>query len=264
MKVLSSSAIAAYKRCPKSYELGYVMGLEPFGTSTTALEQGSEVHRMLAEATCGAFVLDGVGMGEVVDTYLAVNHLPNKILHVEEPVYTEILPGVYIRTTFDLVYEREDGVIVGRDYKTFDRAPSLDIDLDFQGRIYIAALMRKYPGRDVEFEYEYIRRVPPGTKNSKGVWSNEECYLNIPLVISKQEAEQLWTETQWVVEKMLADEERHQFARHDLKVGPHSCGSCFFRDLCKAELQHGGLDETDLAILAPTRREPLELPKELT
>jgi hypothetical protein len=264
--VFSSSAIAAYKRCPKSYDLGYERGLEPV-TIPEYVEQGASFHALMAMAAKGdyAFPDTGDGMTDVARAYLEHKPLPEGVLMVEEPLYTPLIDGVYLRTTFDLVYERPDGTIVGRDYKTFERAPTLDLDLDFQGRIYISALMLKFPGRPVEFEYEYVRRSVPGTKNSKGYWTERDCYLNFPLVISRREAEDIWRETQWVAEAMLVSRETGRYWRTDLKgSSPFTCGSCFYRDLCKAELEHGQLDEQDLAILAPNRKEPIELPEGVT
>jgi hypothetical protein len=258
--VFSSSAIAAFKRCPKSFQLGYEMGLVPQNTIKQYVYEGAEVHEELS-GMANNDVLPGKGrelMIEVAAAYLKHSPLPANIISAEKPMYTELMPGVYIRTTFDFVYEREDGTIVGRDYKTFEKRPSLDLDLDFQGRIYVGALMRAYPGHPVEFEYEYIRRVPPGSKNSKGVWKTEDCYLTFPLVISRAEADALWEETQWVAEKMLEARERNRYWRTDLKgKSPFTCGSCFYRNLCSAELEHGELTESDLAILAPTRKEPI-------
>lgn len=278
--VFSSSAIAAFKRCPKSYQLGYEYNLEPVVTKQY-VEDGSNFHRLVAGAAKGETQHnDGSDMWNVAVEYMRNVRLPapDKVLMVEEPLYTELradvvnaeghelghqIRYVYIRTTFDLVYEREDGTIVARDYKTFEKSPTLDLDLDFQGRIYIAALMRKYPNTPVEFEYEYVRRVTPGTKNSKGYWTPEDCYLRFPLIISRREADEIWKETQWVAEAMLAARESSRFWRTDLKgSSPFTCGSCFFKDLCKAELEHGELSEQDLAILAPNRREPITLPKE--
>ncbi len=277
--VFSSSAIAAFKRCPKSYQLGYEMGLVPppftkkgdAGTIKGYVFDGTDVHEELS-GYANNEVLPGKGrelMVEVAEAYLRHSPLPVNILMAEEPLYTPLyhdivgegelsheIREVYIRTTFDLVYQREDGTIVGRDYKTFEKRPTLDLDLDFQGRVYVAALMRKFPRVPVEFEYEYIRRVPPGTKNSKGFWTSADCYLTFPLVISRNEADAVWEETQWVAEAMLRARERNRYWRTDLKgSSPFTCGSCFYRNLCKSELEHGELTDQDLAILAPTRKE---------
>lgn len=265
--VFSSSAIAAFKRCPKSYQLGYEMGLQPDDTVKDYVHQGSNFHALAAaHYTRERTDANWSDMLDVWSEYLAHQAMPEGVLSVEAPTYSELLPDVWVRTTFDLVYERGrgEGPIVGRDYKTFDRAPTLDLDLDFQGRFYIAALMRKYEGREVEFEYEYVRRVPPGTKNSRGVWTPEDCYLRFPLIISRREADVVWEEAKWVVESILRAQDRNRFWRTDLKgASPHTCGSCFYRNLCKAELEHGELSEQDLAILSPNRKEPITLPKEL-
>ena len=272
--VVSSSAIAAYKNCPKAYDLGYRRGLIPPVHSTEAMEHGTSFHEYVAAAARGEFpstkIIEGDPMLEVALHYLKHNPLPKNVITVEKPIYTQLLgrdyrdwsdayPDVYLRTTFDLVY-LDGNVIRARDYKTFEKQPSLDLDLDFQGRIYIAALMREFPRQSIEFEYEYVRRVPPGTNNSRGVWTPDTCYLRFPLVISKREADTLWSESQWVAYRMLEDTAYSQFWRSDRK-GWNGCGSCFFRHLCKAELEHGELDDQMLAHLAlPERREPLVLP----
>ena len=272
--VFSSSAIAAFKRCPKSFQLGYEMGLEPSTTIKQYVHDGSSFHAIMAAESKGESWGDVFGgdMLDVAAAYLRARPRPENRLMIEEPLYTLLAgpsnstldwyePDIYIRTTFDLVYQREDGTIVGRDYKTFEKSPTLDLDLDFQGRVYVAALQRRYPECPVEFEYEYVRRVPPGTKNSKGFWTPQDCYLTFPLVISKREADAVWEETQWVAEAMLQARERNRYWRTDLKgSSPFTCGSCFYRDLCKAELEHGELTDQDLAILAPTRKEPIDLP----
>jgi hypothetical protein len=102
--------------------------------------------------------------------------------------------------------------------------------------------------------------VPPGTKNSKGYWTPKDCYHLIPLIISSREAKYIWEETEWVVNRMTDDSFYRTFYRNDLKAGPHSCSSCFYRNLCKAELENGELTDMDLKILAPTQRERITLP----
>lgn len=262
--VLSMSAIQSYKRCPKSYELSYEKLYDAATTKKDIVELGTSFHTYMAScATDGWLVEDkGDGMYTTARTYLAHHPLPYNIIGAEMAFYTKLLEeqNVWLRTTFDLVY-RDGATIRGRDYKTFAKSPTLDLDLDFQGRIYIAALQRHYPNDDIEFEYEYVRQVPPGTKNSKGVWTPETCYLNFPLVISHAEADQLWQETQWVAEAILAARESKRFWRTDHK-GWDGCGGCFMRDLCQSELTNGELTESELEVLAPNRREPATLPKE--
>ena len=144
-----------------------------------------------------------------------------------------------------------------------ERAPTLDVDLDFQGRIYIAALMQYFKTDRVRFEYEYVRRVVPGTKNSKGAWTQDECYINVPLVISADEARQLWSEVQMDVGKLLIAYALggSAWGRYDLKAGPHSCNSCFYKQLCKMDMA-GSLDEQSAREFANKREAPALPPEE--
>jgi hypothetical protein len=173
-----------------------------------------------------------------------------------------VIPKVYLRTTFDLVYkskaDQAAGWVCGRDYKTFEKAPTLDVDRDFQGRSYIAALMQYFKTDRVRFEYEYVRRVPPGTESSKGVWSEEDCYITVPLVISVDEARRLWEEIQMDVGKMLIAYAvgGAAWGRYDLKVGPHSCRSCFYKNLCALDFA-GTLDEQTMLEYANVRERPV-------
>ena len=254
--------MALWKRCAKAYELGYERLLDPSTTTKECVEDGKAVHKYLEEAANGTWdgTVDGSMMSLVAAEYLKRKPLPAKG-KAEHAIYTELIPGsVYLRCTFDLLYRDDDGFIVGRDYKTFDRSPTLDVDLDFQGRIYTTVLMRKFPGHPCRFEYEYIRRVPPGTKNSRGFWTDDECYINVPLLISEQEAEQLWKETVEVAQYILIMKERKIWPRYDLKAGPHSCSGCFYKDLCKTELYQGELDAQTIDLLS-TPRSPLVLPE---
>jgi len=298
--IIPTSALQAYRRCPKSYELGYVQMLDPI-VDREAVIEGRGFHEEMeayAHERRGTVATDKTGLpkryvaSEAMHD-VAVSYIRHKagaefdrmtqIIAIEEPLYTRIhppsgmlpvlnaqwahldhrLPDVYVRTTFDLVYQYDDDGdwIAGRDYKSFERAPSYDLDLDFQGRLYIATLMQRYKTDRVRFEYENVRRVPPGTKNSKGVWGPDECYISYPLVISADEARRLWREAQYTVAKILqamALGDPAAWERHDLKVGPHSCGSCFWKHLCKADM-HGTLDEQTKQEFA-NRRDPLVLP----
>jgi hypothetical protein len=247
------------------------MLLEPKTTSDAA-RAGSDFHRWIelaakkgVEALCAAQERDE--MWEVANTYLAHRPLPEGILGAEEPLYTQILAGVYLRTTFDLVYQK-GSELVARDYKTFAAWPSLDHDLDFQARIYLACLGRAFPGRNVQFEHEMVRRTPPGVAhNKKGeVWSPEECYRTDTLVCSQVELDLLWEETKEVVQDLLRARRRYSeghksaFYREDLKGNFQGCESCFQRELCKSEAQTGHLDDQTIALLSNPRK-PLEIPE---
>jgi hypothetical protein len=267
--VFSMSAIAAFKRCRKSYEISYEMLLEPKSVPSY-VTQGSDIHTLLHQAAKGETLDKNNEMYEVVESYLREEPLPKKILSAEESAYTLILPAgefydcygiphehpdVYIRTTFDLVYE-ERGMIVGRDYKSFATQPTYDLQLDFQTRIYIAALIAKYQTDRVRFEHENIRRTPPSPLSH---WSPAQCYIRNEVAFPKHEIRQQWDETKDVVRDMLRARVEQRFYRQDLKTGPHSCNMCFVRDLCIAQLRTGALDEQTISLLA-NRREKERMP----
>jgi hypothetical protein len=136
----------------------------------------------------------------------------------------------------------------------------MDLDLDFQGRFYIGALQRRFPGRYIEFEYVNVRRTPPGrVHNKKGdIWTPEECYNTVPLILAQHEIDTLWKETQWVAQDLIDTKQNGHWYRQD-KKGWGGCSSCFARNLCKAEVQQGELDEQTIQLLS-TPREPLRIP----
>lgn len=272
--VLPYSAIALFKRCRKAYELSYERLIEV--ASSEAAQQGTDFHRYASSAALyrltgalsdddRAFIQNPENpMRAVWAAYKQHRGLPTEIVSAEDPLYVKLLPKVYLRTTFDLVYRDADGWIVGRDYKTFEKAPALDVDLDFQGRIYIAALMRRFRTDKVRFEYEYVRRVPPGTSNSKGTWSVDDCYINVPVVISNREAEDLWKETQDVARDILAARRKGTFYRGGTRKEFGSpCLGCWQSDLCKAEIMHGHLDDEDVRLLSTGVRERACLPEKV-
>lgn len=259
--VVSSSSLKAYKDCRKMYDLGYERMFDPNATNN-AVEQGSSFHKIIAELALG---VDGhvPEEGEMLDVALAyVKHrpLPHEIIYVEEPIYTRIDEHTWLRCTFDLVY-RDGDEYVGRDYKTFEREPNYDVDLDFQGRIYLSALREHFKSERVRFEYENVRRTPPGVPHNKrgDCWTPEDCYITIPLIIPQHEMDTLWEETRWVIEDIRRTQENGHWYRQDRK-GWGGCSSCFYRFLCKAEVQQGELDQQTIDLLS-TPREPLKVPE---
>jgi len=258
--ILSSSSLKLFKTCRKAYELGYERLLDPVGTTTEAVEDGTEFHTLVEMAAKGVDISDQFSpMAEVAQIYLSEEPLPEGILMVEEPFFVKLDEDVFVRCTFDLVYER-GSTIVGRDYKTFDKKPQYDMDLDFQGRFYCAALRQKYPDHFIEFEYKNVRRTPPGTvHNQKGdVWRPDECYITNTLIPSNRELDQLWEETQWVAKDIKRAKQENRWYRQDRK-GWGGCQSCFYRNLCKTEVQQGSLDEQTIRLLS-IPRSPLTLP----
>lgn len=276
--VLSSSSLAAFKRCRAKFKYAYEMLLKP-KERVEAMEQGTAFHLMMARANNCLLeywpqdqnfvekyypIFNADPMWLVALTYWEHEPKDYKPLLIEEPMYIKLDPDTWLRYTPDLVFKRRD-FIVARDYKTFAKQPNIDVDLDFQGRIYTAALMRHFKTSDVWFEYECVRRTPPGVShNAKGdKWSPDECYTRVPLVISKQEAEQLWEETREVAADIRRTRERGGAAwyRVDSK-GWDGCTSCSMRFACKAEAQTGRLDQQTIA-LSYDAGKPLVLPEGL-
>lgn len=273
--VLSYSAINTFKRCRKLYDITYEQLIDT-GASDAA-DFGSCFHEMVALAA----LPDGQELfkdptkprpetwepdmeelaADVFNEYTRRFPIPQDVLLVEQPIYTKLIRGVWLKTTVDLVYNNGNGFITWRDYKTFSKAPTLDVDLDFQGGIYDAAMARWFKTEDIQGEYEYVRSVPPGTKNSKGVWLPEECYQRVLIVRSKKEREELWAETQDVARDILRARRLGMFYRSgNRKEFGSPCFSCWATELCKAELHFGRLSEEDVKLLAVGYKERDVLP----
>lgn len=261
--VISMSAFQAFKRCRKSFYLGNVLDLEPNKTNE-AVEKGASFHKWIERETRRQVYQESIvgvqqdEMYPIADAYMLEYPLPdpNDIYYVEEPIYTKILeptliqPAVYIRTTFDLVYRDKDWV-VGRDYKTFERLSTHDLELDFQSRIYLAILRFTY-GRNVKFEFEYVRRALPKKYDPKSKWTTADCYHRETILCSDREIDALWRETQQVARDILAARENgyDSYYRTDLRgTTPFTCHTCFYKQLCKADLA-GALDDQTVALLA--------------
>lgn len=263
------SAIALYRKCPRAFKYAYVDRYIPKKRSEAA-DLGTGFHSHAA-FYYGSQVPGGANLPRTEHTdamlpvwaeYLRNNPMPQEVLAVEKPFYTKLIRQTWMRTTFDLVYRDADGWIVGRDYKTFEKSPTLDVDLDFQGRTYIAALMQYYKTPQVRFEYEYVRRVPPGTANSKGFWQNHECYIRVPVIIPRREATELWAENQEWTRRIRRDIASGKFPHAGTRKEFGSpCLGCFQLDICKAELQHGTLDDQDLEFFVEGIADELVLPE---
>lgn len=246
------------------YELGYVRLLAPRRPERDAAALGTSFHALVAAAAKQASY-DPVHNQqlEVALAYLKHNPLPSSanILVVDSPQYIPIGDD-WLRWTPDLVYQDGQTIKI-RDYKTFDKKPSLDTEMDFQARIYIACAMRKYKTDNVWFEHEYVRRTPPGVPHNKAgdTWTPGDCYIRIPLVISRAEADRLWEETRWVLEDIKATTANNRWYRQCTRDSFYGCCG-EYRDLCKAEMQQGALDQGTIDALS-TPREPLKLPEGL-
>jgi hypothetical protein len=277
--VLSSTSLASYKRCPKAYQLQYVL-MRDTPKVSDAIEDGRSFHVFIDKLAKGELSekdleLDSDPMAQVAFHYVRYKPLPENVVgNSELAVWARLLPNVLLRCTFDIIY-MEDGWLVAGDYKTFDKLPHHDPDLDFQGGLYLAQLAhtKQWSGyKDVRFEWKYVRRVPPGTKNSKGVWTVDECYPHsTPLILPKHEIDSIWRDAQETATEMLrklefvnpADIMRNPspWTRTYLKgSGPHTCNGCFVKEMCKYERKYGSLDDSTISFVSIPRK-PLEVPE---
>lgn len=291
--VLSSSALIAYGRCPKSFEIGYYNGWRTKGKD--CMVKGTEFHYLMQKLYQGASEDELKSIGttgefpEMWDVFCAYRlhkggtfPRPGAVLSVEEPLYTNLLPNVWLRTTFDRIWN-DNGEITDDDYKTFDKAPSLDVSLDTQGRLFLCVLQKHYTDFS-RFKRRYlnVRRMPPGVpKNTTQQkladagkpfesWSVDECYKDHTLRLIPGEAEVVWKEAQHRARKILFDLETRTkdptaevFDRVYLKgSSPYTCSGMTCRELCVKELVQGKINEIDLITCGVTVEPMPTLPKE--
>lgn len=261
------SAISTFKRCGKKFDIQYRKLLDGVRESP-AMELGTNFHKIMEEyaktGNMGESVLGDIE--HVACDYVHYNGFPNRdsIISAEDPLYIEVLPEVYVRCTMDLVYKKDDYIVI-RDYKTFSKSPTLDIELDFQARVYIALLMKHFKTDKVSFEHVYVRTTPPNVPKDKAgkCWEPSECYITDTLVVGEEEAAVIMGELQSDLLILEYCEKTDAYTRNNIKGGGYmDCNRCSVKELCKAELQHGSLDLIDLTYLA-VKREPIELPEAL-
>lgn len=252
MVSLSMTSIKNYMRCPKSFEFMNIHGLEDQKPKSVAIENGTHFHQYMEYAATGrAEELDwDTEMGRVAKTYLKHNPLPGNILSADKQHSFMLYPDVKITFSRDLVYQPNPKCVIVRDWKTFSRLPTYDIDLDFQGRFYIWATMHTFP--DIEyagFELAYCRTEEPlvfrGPK--KDPWTIEQCYPKVQqMVLSKEELADDALEFMEIIDEILHKVRTNaRFRRHPQKAGGYSdCSSCFVKDMCKSQKQ-GTLDLTN-------------------
>lgn len=286
------SALQSFKRCPKSFYYKEVLHRE--GPTSERVQEGSEFHEILeyaARYVKGLVTFDelkahcaGRDMFPVAQEYLQHHPLPTAedILLIEDPIYTMLLPedvehslpAVFVRTTYDKVWRDENGWIVGDDYKTFSKMPSGDAlmgDLDFQARLYMKTLQLLFNTLDVKFRWRYVRNEVARELKGQGLvaWPIDERYVDVEIVAAQHELNEIWLETQaiaWRIRHLLVAQRldaelanfpmESLFYRVDLKgSSPHTCGQCFVRDLCKAHLAQGELDDQTIDIVSLPRNE---------
>jgi hypothetical protein len=259
------SAVSTFMRCKKKYEYMYEHLLDG-SKENEAMAEGTAFHAIMAEyARTGRLTDADSPMGDVARVYLTHKTFPTSVVRVEDPLYIPFLEGVFIRGTCDLIYKDEDGTLVIRDWKTFARLPSLDSDLDFQARLYIALVMRQYKTTNVRFEHEYVRKTPPNVPKDKAgnCWSPDECYINTTIVASLKETMTIVKEVTIELENLLRTRETGGYTRTNLKGGGFdSCASCSVKEICKAELTSGELNDSLLYGIS-RKRERIEIPEGL-
>jgi hypothetical protein len=304
--IFSMSQIKTYVECKKRSQLAYEMLLEPIKDGETAMSKGTEFHKWAEYCTAGRW--DHLAQGTMPEVSQESKDLYNswwehrgeaahaskkRVLGVEKPIYTALdvntgVPGqrVYLRCTFDEIYLDKEGWIVGFDYKTFKTHTAWDVDLDFQGRLYVEVLHRLFPDTPVRFQWERIRQSAPGTpkgsaaglrlvdgvwwtyskdglkRKRSDIWTPEECYETVDSVYDQAELDVLWSETlfnvmELVVRRRVSETTPGAWGRTTDKF---ACGYCYYKAICKSDLQ--GTLEQNIDLLA-TRRAPLETPEEL-
>jgi PD-(D/E)XK nuclease superfamily protein len=275
MLYLSSTSLHTWLRCRKQYELSYILGLEP-KVKPEAMGKGSDFHKCMEYyAKCvmqaGLASSDLAGhfatsaMRPVVEEYVLHNGFPDKdqLMSAELPYWCDLIPGVRLRITPDLVY-RSGEWIVCRDWKTFSKDGEWDVDLDFQGRLYTALLRQHFKTEKVRFEYVKVRSEL-GRELKKGyvAWTNAERYPEPDeLIPSKAECDILLEEAQYAAREILKHSDTRQITPGALYRSPqrgfdmNSCDRCLVKEACKKDLT-GELDEQTISLLYNIR-EPLK------
>jgi len=291
--VISSSGLIAYGRCPKSFELSYVEGyrMKP----RDCMSQGSAFHFLMQRLYEGATEdeLETIGRGgewaEMYDVFLAYrahkgNEFParDKVIRLEEPIFSQLLPNVWLRTTYDRLWD-DNGELTDDDYKTFDKAMQLDVSMDTQGLLFLAVLQRKYGTQYRGYKRRYLnvrRQTPLTPKNATQQkladagkpfesWSLDECYKSQPLRLVPGQADVVWKEMQsraekilWSLKRRTKDPTSEPFDRVYLKgSSPYTCGGQICRTLCMKQFLQGGLTEIDLITEGVTIDPPPSLTK---
>lgn len=244
---LSMSAVATYLRCPNKFKLRYLEGWEDIRAERPALADGTAFHNYMEHYAKGikdpSYRMDldwATPMGEVAIGYLTYSDFPQDIISADDAQFVQIFPNCRLRTTFDLVYTNGNMLVI-RDYKTFDRAPSLDIDLDFQARVYLWAAKQIWPGYEVYmFEHIYVRRTLPHIVKDKsgGKWEAADCYKRQQMILSAEEVEADGLELKQTINDILTYEAspKRIWTRVPLKGGGYDqCTSCSVKELCKAD-----------------------------
>ena len=262
--VISYSALAAFKNCPKSYEIEYEWMRESKHVNE-AVKKGSLFHRYMewvAKNTNSVNRLnpfpedEGAKMYHIVLDYLEHKWLPDNIMAVEESLYWEILPDVLFRVTPDMIYNKNGGIIC-RDWKTFGKKPCMDIHISDQARFYIVVLEALY-GVPVEFEFVYVRSERVGVLRPRSpAWTTQDSYFTVPYSLSPLQKERTKQDLIESIMSLLQTKVTNSWYRTGrMGWGVAACTGCFQRPLCNEEWEHGFVSPERLEALSSTR-EPL-------
>jgi len=253
MLYLSSTSLHTWMRCRKQYELSFMLNLEP-KVKPEAMGKGSSFHKC-AEAYFKGERATDEPLLPVWEEFMLHNQLPVDVISAELPYWCDLIPGVRLRITPDLVYRSGDWIVC-RDWKTFSKDGEWDVDLDFQGRLYTALLRRHFQTELVRFEYVKVRSEL-GRELKKGyvAWTPAERYPEPDeLIPSKAECDILLEEAQYAAREILE--------RTVKRIGPpgalyrspqrgfdmNSCDRCLVKEACKKDLT-GELDESTISLL---------------
>ena len=258
--VISYSALAAFKNCPKSYEIEYEWMRES-KHDNEAVKKGSMFHRYMEEAVKNhrfdIFPEDEEAkMWHIAADYLNSRGLPDNIIAVEESLYWEILPNVLFRVTPDMIYNKNGGIIC-RDWKTFGKKPCMDIHISDQARFYIITLEALYKV-DCEFEFVYVRSERTGIPRPRSpAWTTQDSYFTVPYSLSPLQKERTKQDLIESLEALMLVKGIGAYYRTGrMGWGVAACTGCFQRPLCNEEWEHGFVSPERLEALS-TQRENL-------
>jgi hypothetical protein len=265
--IISYSALAAFKNCPKSYEIEYEWMRES-KHANEAVKKGSMFHRYMEEAVKNhrfdIFPEDEEAkMWHIAADYLNSRGLPDNIMATEESLYWEVMPDVVFRVTPDLLY-RKDNTIICRDWKTFGKRPSLDIHISDQARFYIITLEALY-NMPVEFEFVYVRSERIGIPRPRSpAWNQQDSYFTVPYSLSTLQKQRTKIDLVESIMSLLKTKNRGSYYRTGRTgYGMASCTGCFQRPLCSEEWEHGFVSPERLEALSTQRESLLKAEEEI-
>jgi hypothetical protein len=256
--VLSMTAVQNFMRCKKMFEFDTMLHYQPKRDDVPGIVNfGSQFHAYMAHAAeYGELPQpDGEPAYEVAAAYLAAHPLPepNRILSIERGYFTEIAPGFHVRGSFDLVYydDQDDydpdyKKAVVQDYKTFLKAPTPDVDMDFQARVYLTIAEDNFK-MPAKFRWVYARQELGRflTKKVRGEsvatwvpWDEEDLYPQ-PQELEMSEFERETTRRELYnvaldIQETLRHRRTYRVPNYR-EYGNGVCGGCFFKPICKAD-----------------------------